>query len=178
MASKQRTSKASMSEFLEVAFGMPGTAKTENWCENLLDETGPLRSHMLKRLVRSNVPVRLLKRDFIFVLEKLVDVLDEPRIETLARQHGIRQKRDEGGIAKTLLAFMRRADEGTLSRLTVDAAILLSASRHNGASAFKDAATLYKVDTDAIAQKVKQEFTAKAKAKKEDKPVPKTNKAA
>jgi ParB family transcriptional regulator, chromosome partitioning protein len=49
--------------------------------------------------------VRLLKRDFIFVLEKLVGILDETRIETLARQHGIRQKRDEGGIAKTLLAF-------------------------------------------------------------------------
>ena len=128
--------------------------------------------------IAAAVPVRLLKRDFIFVLEKLVGVLDEPRIETLVRQHGIRQKRDEGGIAKTLLAFIRRADEGTLSRLTVEATILLAASRHNGASVLKDAATLYKVDTDAIAQKVKQEFTAKAKAKKEDKPVPKTNKAA
>jgi ParB family transcriptional regulator, chromosome partitioning protein len=124
--------------------------------------------------IAAAVPVRLLKRDLIFVLEKLVGVLDEPRIETLARQHGIRQKRDEGGIAKTLLAFMRRADEGTLSRLTVEATILLAASRHNGASAFKDAATLYKVDTDAIAQKVKEELTAKAK--KEDKPVPHTNK--
>lgn len=74
--------------------------------------------------------MRLLKRDLFFVLEKLVSVLDEPRIETLARQHGIRQKRDERGITKTLLAFMRRADEGTLSRLTVEATILLAASRH------------------------------------------------
>jgi hypothetical protein len=32
--------------------------------------------------------------------------------------------------------------------------------------------------TDAIALKVKQEFTAKAKAKKETKPVPKAKKAA
>jgi ParB family transcriptional regulator, chromosome partitioning protein len=60
----------------------------------------------------------------------------------------------------------------------VEATILLSASRHNGAGSLKDAATLYKVDTDAIAQKVKQEFTAKVKAKKEDKSVPKTKKAA
>jgi ParB family chromosome partitioning protein len=46
---------------------------------------------------KAAVPVRLLKRDIIFVLQKLVNVLDESRIETLARQHGIRQKRDEGG---------------------------------------------------------------------------------
>ena len=120
--------------------------------------------------IAAAVPVRLLKRDLIFVLEKLVSVLDESRIETLARQHGIRQKRDEGGIAKTLLAFMRRADEGTLSRLMVEATILLAASRQNGTTVLKDAATLYKVDTEAIGQKVKQEFAAKAKAKKEAKP--------
>ena len=128
------------------------------------------------------VPVRLLKRDLLFVLEKLVGILDESRIETLARQHGIRQKRDEGGIVKTLIAFMRRADESTLSRLTVEATILLAASRHNGTSVLKDAAALYKVDTEAIGQKVKQEFAAKAKAKKEPKPAakpaPKATKAA
>lgn len=128
------------------------------------------------------VPVRLLKRDLFFVLEKLVSILDESRIEMLARQHGIRQKRDEGGIAKTLIAFMRRADEGTLSRLMVEATILLAASRHNGTSVLKDAAALYKVDAEAIGQTVKQEFAAKAKAKKEPKPVakpvPKSKKAA
>jgi len=126
------------------------------------------------------VPVRLLKRDLFFVLEKLVSTLDEPRIETLARQHGIRQKRDEGGITKTLLAFMRRADEGTLSRLTVEATILLTASRHNGTDVLKDAAALYKVDTEAIGQKVKQEFAAKAKKEPQPltKPAPKVKKAA
>jgi ParB family chromosome partitioning protein len=128
------------------------------------------------------VPVRLLKRDLFFVLEKLVGILDESRIETLARQHGIRQKRDEGGIAKTLIGFMRRADEGTLSRLAVEATILLAASRHNGTNVLKDAATLYKVDTEVIGQKVKQEFAAKARGKKEPKPevkpTPKAKKAA
>ena len=43
------------------------------------------------------VPVRLLKRDLLFLVERLLSVLDEGRIETLARQHGIRQKRDDGG---------------------------------------------------------------------------------
>jgi hypothetical protein len=74
------------------------------------------------------------------------------------------------GTFKTLLAFMRRADEGTLSRLMVEATILLAASRQNGTTVLKDAATLYKVNTEAIGQQVKQEFAAKAKAKKEPKP--------
>ena len=37
---------------------------------------------------------------------------------------------------------------------------------------------LYKVDTNAIALKVKQEFAAKARVKKETKPIPKTTKVA
>jgi ParB family chromosome partitioning protein len=116
--------------------------------------------------VSAAVPVRLMKRDLLFILEKLVALMDERRIETLARQHGIRQKRDEGGLAKTFSAFLRRADEGTLSRLMVEATILLAASRTNPATVLRDAAVTYKVNTDAIALKVKQEFAAKEKAKK------------
>jgi hypothetical protein len=82
------------------------------------------------------------------------------------------------GTFKTLTAYLRRADEGTLSRMLVEATILLAASRHNGTNVLRDAATLYKVDTDAIASKVKQEFAAKAKAKKEAGPAPKVKKAA
>jgi len=116
--------------------------------------------------VGAAVPVRLMKRDLLFILEKLVSVMDENRVEMLARQHGIRQKRDDGGVAKTLTAFIRRADEGTLSRLTVEASILLASARGNPATVLKEAATVYKVDTDAIATKVRQEFTAKEKARK------------
>jgi len=116
--------------------------------------------------VSAAVAVRLMKRDLLFILEKLVSVMDENRVEMLARQHGIRQKRDDGGIAKTFAAFLRRADEGTLSRLLVESSILLAASRGNPASILKEAATAYKVDTDAITAKVRQEFTAKEKAKK------------
>ncbi len=116
--------------------------------------------------VGAAVPVRLMKRDLLFILEKLVSVMDENRVEMLARQHGIRQKRDDGGVAKTLTAFIRRADEGTISRLTVEASILLASARGNPATVLKEAATVYKVDTDAIATKVRQEFTAKEKARK------------
>ena len=47
----------------------------------------------------------------------------------------------------------------------VESIILLSASRTNSAAVLKDAATAYKVDTEEITNKVKQEFAAKAKAK-------------
>jgi ParB family chromosome partitioning protein len=116
--------------------------------------------------VSAAVPVRLLKRDLLFVIEKLISVMDENRVVMLARQHGIRQKRDDGGIGKTLTAFIRRADEGTLSRLMVEASILLASSRGNPTSILKEAATAYKVDTEAIALKVKQEFAATEKAKR------------
>lgn len=111
-----------------------------------------------------------MKRDLLFLIERLVSVLDESRIETLTRQHNIRQKRDDGGVTKTLTAYLRRADEGALSRLLVQATILLAASRQNGTNVLREAAIGYKIDTDAIASKVKQEFAAKARAKKEAKP--------
>ena len=107
-----------------------------------------------------------MKRDLLFVVEKLVSLMEEPRLEMLARQHGIRQKRNDGGIGKTLAAYIRRADEGTLSRLLVETSILLAVSRSNPATILRDAASIYKVDTDAITLKVKQEFAAKEKAKK------------
>jgi hypothetical protein len=79
---------------------------------------------------------------------------------------------------KTLAAYIRRADEGTLSRLLIETTILLAASRTNAATVLRDAATAYKVDTDAITLKVKQEFAAKAKARKDAMPAPKARKAA
>jgi ParB family transcriptional regulator, chromosome partitioning protein len=128
--------------------------------------------------VSATVPVRLLKRDLLFVIEKLVSLMEEPRLEMLARQHGIRQKRDDGGIGKTLAAYIRRADEGTLSRLLVETSILLASSRSNAASVLRDAAATYKVDTDAITLKVKQEFAAKEKSKKAPQSTAKTVKKA
>lgn len=79
---------------------------------------------------------------------------------------------------KTLTAYLRRADEGTLSRLLVEATIMLAASRTNPVTVLRDAATVYKVDTDTIALKTKEEFAAKEKARKSatgaTKPVKKT----
>jgi ParB family chromosome partitioning protein len=81
-------------------------------------------------------------------------------------------------LGKAVAAFIRRADESTLSKMLIESAILLAASRMNATTVLPEAAGTYKVDADAIAQKVRQEFAAKAKAKKETKPVPKTGRAA
>lgn len=124
------------------------------------------------------VPVRLMKRDLLFIAEKLASLLDEPRLQMLARQHEIRQKRDDGGVAKTFSAFLRRADENALGRVVVESAILLAASRANASQVLRDAAAVYKVDTDAIAAKVKQEFAAKEKAKAAKPPASKQPKKA
>ena len=132
--------------------------------------------------ISAAVPVRLMKRDLLFIAEGLVSLLEEPRLEMLARQHGIRQKRDDGGIAKTFAAYIRRADESTLCRAVVESAILLVASRGNASHVLREAAAAYKVDTEAIAAKVKQEFAAKEKARSTKRPLsksqPKTAKGA
>jgi ParB family chromosome partitioning protein len=60
----------------------------------------------------------------------------------------------------------------------VESSILLAASRTNPARVLRDAASAYKVDTYAIALKVKQEFAAKEKAKKAAQPAAKSTKKA
>jgi ParB family chromosome partitioning protein len=123
------------------------------------------------------VPVRLMKRDFLFIAEQMLPLLDDKRLEMVARNRGIRAKEGESA-AKLLSAFLRKAEEGVIGKLIVEAVILLSASKQaDGGKVLRAAAQTYKVDTDAIALKVKHEFTTKEKARSaakiEPKPVPK-----
>jgi ParB family chromosome partitioning protein len=118
------------------------------------------------------VPVRLMKRDLLFVLTQISPLLGEWQLQTLARQHGIRKDRETDMLDKLFAAFLRRADEGTLSRLLVEVSVVLASGRSNGGNVLREAAAAYKVDTDAIAAKVKQEFAVKEKAKKEAKSTP------
>src|ERR1700722_2166016 len=96
------------------------------------------------------VPVRLMKKDLLFVLMRTFPLLNEWQLQTLARQHGIRKDRETDMMDKLFAAFLRRADEGTLSRLLVEVSLLLASGRSNGSSALRDAAMTYKVDTDLI----------------------------
>ena len=119
------------------------------------------------------VPVRLMKRDLLFVAEQLFTLLDEKRLEMVARNRSIKAKEGES-VAKLLGAFVRKADEGTIGKLVVEAVILLSAgTQADGGKTLRVAAQVYGIDTDAVALKVKQEFAAKDKARKSAKPEPK-----
>jgi hypothetical protein len=91
-------------------------------------------------------------------------------LQTLSRSQGIRSQ-DRDAIGKLMVAFARKADESALGRLIVEGVILLSARNQSDAGkVLKNAALTYKVDTDAIALNVKQEFAAKERAKKSVKP--------
>jgi ParB family transcriptional regulator, chromosome partitioning protein len=68
---------------------------------------------------------------------------------------------------------LRRTEEGVLGSMLVELTILLTAARQQTTQVLTDAAAHYKVDTDAIAAKVKQEFAAKNVAKAAKKTAPK-----
>ena len=55
----------------------------------------------------------------------------------------------------------------------IELTIILAAAHGNSHTVLREAAEVYKVNPDAIALKVKQEFAAKDKSKKESKPAPK-----
>ncbi len=105
-----------------------------------------------------------MKRDLLFLAEQLLLLLDEQRRATIARRRGIKG-RDGDSTAKLLSTLARKADESTLGGLLLEIAILLSRTPTDAGKALTTAAQLYKVDTDAIGLKVKQEFAAKDKAK-------------
>jgi ParB family chromosome partitioning protein len=121
------------------------------------------------------VPVRLMKRDLLFVVERLAAMLDERRVAIVLRQHGIgKAKAPADTPAKLFAAFIRKAEESILGRLLVEIVILHSAGTANDSSKLlKEAAEFYKVDINAITTKVKQEFAAKDKAGVAKKAAPK-----
>ncbi len=107
------------------------------------------------------VPVRLMKRDLLFVVERLAGLVEERRLEIVARQRGVKRGKDSDSIAKLFAAYLRRAEENVLGSLLIELTILLIAARHQTTKVLSEAAALYKVDTDVIVAKVKQEFAAK-----------------
>jgi ParB family chromosome partitioning protein len=125
--------------------------------------------------ITAAVPVRLMRRDLLFVVERLALLLDENRLAIVAKQYGIRKAKDSDSLGKLFAAYLRRAEEGALGKVLVETTILYMATRQNPSQVLHDAAAVYKVDTDAIALKVKQEFAAKEKTQTAKKPVAKTS---
>jgi ParB family chromosome partitioning protein len=89
-----------------------------------------------------------MKRDFVFVAEQLLALLDEKRLEMVARNRSIKAKESES-VAKLLTAFVRKADEGTIGKLIVEAVILITArTQSDGGKTLRAAAQVYGVDTN------------------------------
>jgi ParB family chromosome partitioning protein len=104
---------------------------------------------------------------------RFLPLLDEKRLEMVARNQSIKAKAGDS-VGQLLTAFTRKADEGTIGKLIVEAVILLSArTQADGSKTLRAAAQVYGVDPDAVAIKVKQEFAAKEKARKASTPEPK-----
>jgi ParB family chromosome partitioning protein len=106
-----------------------------------------------------------MKRDLQFLAERVTTMLDERCVAIVLRQHGIAKSKGATDTpAKLVAAFVRKAEEGVLGRLLVEAVILYSTQSANDAGrVLRDAADIYKVDVAAITTKVKQEFAAKEK---------------
>lgn len=63
-------------------------------------------------------PVRLMKRDLLFVVERLAALLDERRLEIVARQRGIKQVKDSNSresVGRLFAAHIRRAEGSDLA---------------------------------------------------------------
>jgi hypothetical protein len=58
----------------------------------------------------ATVPVRLMKRDLLFIVDSLLRLLDERGLVIVARSRGIRPA-DGESIGKLINAFIQKADE-------------------------------------------------------------------
>jgi ParB family chromosome partitioning protein len=108
------------------------------------------------------VPVRLAKRDLLFLVERHSTVLDDRRLAVIIRKHKLGKPSAAcDATAKLLSVFFRKADESTLGQLLIELAVLQAASSSDSTKALRDAADFYKVDIGAITARVKQEFATK-----------------
>ena len=108
-----------------------------------------------------------MKRDLLFLAQRLIAMLDERRIAVLIRQHGIAKQKEGEASAKFMTASLGKTEESKLGRILIETVILLS--MHNQTDAgriLREAALVYKVDVDAIATKLKLEFAAKERKPK------------
>ena len=87
------------------------------------------------------VPVRLMKRDLLFVVERLASMLDENRLSIVLRRLGIKKVKDSDSTGKLFATYVRRAEESELGSLLVEMAILHSLMRQNTMQVLRDAAT-------------------------------------
>jgi hypothetical protein len=90
------------------------------------------------------VPVRLMKRDLLFVAERLASLLDENRLSIIARRYGINKAKDSDSLVKLFAAYLRRAEESVMGSILIESTILYMSTRHNPAQVLNEAATVYR----------------------------------
>ena len=147
------------------------TEQEKRRCEEVIAQTTGMR---VLKAIGEAVPVRLMKRDLLFVAERLTAMLDERCLSVLIRQHGIGKAKENASPTKLLAAFLPKAEESKLGRIVVETAILLSThNQTDAAHILRDAAQVSKVDVDAISATVRQEFAAKEKIISSKKPATK-----
>jgi hypothetical protein len=91
-----------------------------------------------------------MKRDLLFIAERLASLLDENRLFVVARRYGIKKAKDTDSLGKLFAAYLRRAEENVLGSVLVETTILYMSTRHNPAQVLNEAAAVYKVDTDVV----------------------------
>ena len=107
-------------------------AEQEKRREEALAQTTGMR---VLKAIGEAIPVRLMKRDLLFLAERLTAMLDERRLSVLIRQHGIGKPKDNAAPAKLLAAYLPKAEESKLGRILIETTILLS--MHNQADTAK-----------------------------------------
>ena len=63
------------------------------------------------KAIGDTVPVRLMRRDLLFVAQRLTAMLDERKIAVLIRQHGICRPKEVEAPAKLFAAFLPKSEE-------------------------------------------------------------------
>ena len=120
------------------------------------------------------VPVRLMKRELLYLALMLAGKLDLPRTEIVAKLHHLSGTKETEPLSKTVQAYLRRAPEGTLGRLVMEMAVLLRMnSGQDSNRVLAEAAKEYNLSVDTIGATVRKEFAAREKAKAEKKAVAK-----
>jgi len=120
------------------------------------------------------VPVRLMKRELLFIATTMAGKLDQPRLEIVAKLHHLGPSKEDDPLTKTVLGYLRGIPEGTLGRLIVEMSILLRVSSGQDSNrVLAEAAKEYNINVESIAATVKKEFADREKAKATKKAAPK-----
>ena len=148
--------------------GNAGDAKWKAEQERQRKQEAIARSTGLRVLgaIGDAVPVRLLKRELLFIALQMTAKLDLQCMEVLAKLHHLTAQKDKEPLSKTVVAFLRRSGESMLGRLLVEMAVLLSAdSAQAGSKVLAEAAKEYSINVDEIGTAVSKEFAEREKAK-------------